>query len=379
MPVFGLHPAGLLETIFEQIGVGVTVLDQQEKLVFANRTAIKLLGEPADGSVTFRQWRSKYRLEGADGREMPIEDSAVMQALRGERVEAQEVRATSADGSAKWLLTWAYPFLAMGLAGVIAVIVDETREVELRQAISRLQRMETLGAVAAGLTHNLNNVLNTIALSIASATRENVSVEECQLRLKEISAASMKAGELVYRLMQFGRTQELNFKAVQVNDVVADVLLLLRPMFRENVAVTTQLCRELPAINVDSMQLEQALVNLIMNALDAMPLGGELRVSTALVPPNKGAGENMRSSVSITVGDTGVGIPKELQAVIFDPFFTTKAAGKGTGLGLSSVYGIVKQHSGTIDVQSAPGAGTVFVISLPVEPGVFEAKASSLA
>jgi signal transduction histidine kinase len=231
--------------------------------------------------------------------------------------------------------------------------------------------MESLGAVAAGLTHNLNNVLDTITLSAELAGRENISLEECQERVKQISAATARAADLVRRLMQFGRTQEIKLDLVQINDVVSGVLQLVRSLFRPNVAVKIDLCPDLPLVKADAPQLEQVLINLIVNALDAMPRGGELRISTALEHNVDTEGDaKTRDSVSITVADTGVGIPEELQTVIFDPFFTTKPAGQGTGLGLSSVYGIVRQHKGSVKVHSAPGAGSAFAIFLPAETQV---------
>ena len=166
MPIFGLHPAGLLETIFEEIGIAMAVIDHRHNVVFANRNAVDLLGEAPDKPITFREWRTNYRLEDQVGREIPFDESAVMRAFHGERVEGQEMRAVLPNGSSKWLLAWAYPFSAMGMSGVIAFIVDETTEVELRRTVNQLQRLETLGAVAAGLTHNLNNLLETITLSV---------------------------------------------------------------------------------------------------------------------------------------------------------------------------------------------------------------------
>jgi len=368
MPIFGLHPEGLLETIFEEIGVALAVVDQQQKLVFANKVAIDLLGG-AERPASFQEWHKHYRLEDADGREILLENSPAMRALRGERVETHEVRAFFPNGSSKWLLVWAYPFSAMGMSGVIVIAVDESIEVGLRRAVSQLQRMESLGAVAAGLTHNLNNVLDTITLSAELGRRENISIGECQGYFKQISAAATRAADLVRRLMQFGRTQPMQLDLVQINDVVSAVLQLVRSLFRENVSVKIDLSPDLPLVKADAPQIEQVLINLIVNALDAMPRGGELKISTAVVEPDGDALEGARAhtSVSITVADTGVGIPEELQSLIFDPFFTTKPAGKGTGLGLSSVYGIVRQHKGSIKVQSSPGVGSAFAILLPVE------------
>src|SRR5436190_7991892 len=134
MPLFGLQPADLFQTIFEGIGVAVAIVDRQEKLVFANRTALALLGEDGKMPATFQEWRRKYRFENSLGDEVPLEQSAVMRAMRAQHVESEEVRVRLADGSMKWLLSWAYPFSVMGMSGVVALVVDETTEVELRRA-----------------------------------------------------------------------------------------------------------------------------------------------------------------------------------------------------------------------------------------------------
>lgn len=367
MPIFGLHPAGLLETIFEEIGIAVAVIDRQENFVFANRTAIELFGQTAGTTLTFREWRNRYRSEDLEGHEIALEDSAVMRALRGERVEAMETRATFPSGATKWLRMWAYPFSAMGMSGVLALTVDETTEVELRRALSQLQRMESLGAVAAGLTHNLNNVLDTIVLTAETARKKNISAQEYEARLDQILAAVSKATGMIRRLMQFGRTQNMHYRPVQVNDIVLEALQLTRPMCQYTVKVKTDLGKLLPMVIADPSQLEQVLVNLIVNALDAMPSGGELTIKTMRNTNAKPERNSPNDSVSIVVADTGTGIPKGIQSAIFDPFFTTKPPGKGTGLGLSSVYGIVRQHKGTISVESAPGAGASFVVSLPAQ------------
>ena len=377
MPIFGLHPAGLLETIFEEIGIAVAIIDQQENFVFANRTAIDLFGQTAGTTLTFREWRNQYRLEDLEGHEIKLEESAVMRALQGERVEAMETRATFPSGATKWLRMWAYPFSAMGMSGVLALTVDETTEIELRQVVSQLQRMDSLGAVAAGLTHNLNNVLDTIVLTVEAARRESISAAEYDARLNQVLSAVSKAAGMVKRLMQFGRTQNMHYRPVQVNDIVLEALQLTRPLCQDNVKVKTNLGKLLPTIIADPSQFEQVLVNLIVNALDAMPTGGELSITTTTLNPKAKAEGNLpNQSVLIIVSDTGMGIPKGIQSAIFDPFFTTKPPGKGTGLGLSSVYGIVKQHSGTITVESAPGAGASFVISLPSQVDRSETSAA---
>jgi signal transduction histidine kinase len=258
----------------------------------------------------------------------------------------------------------------MGLEGVITLIVDETSEVELRKAAAQLHRMETLGVLAAGLTHDFNNILNTISTNIAVAAATESCSPTLQTRFDHISKAVDTAGELVRRLMQFSRTQELHQRSLQANDVVRAALRLVQPLLRKNISVEIDLAEDLPMVCADSSQMEQVIVNLILNALDAMPNGGTLRVSTSAGHRAERAeshADNEREFICISVTDTGVGIPTELQSVIFEPFFTTKPPGKGTGLGLSSSYGIVRQHNGEIEVQSEPNRGTTFNVFFPTK------------
>lgn len=369
MPIFGLQPAGLLQTIFENIEIAVAVIDTDETIVFANNTALQLFGSVEGSPVSFQDWRNNFGFEDPAGNEIPIERSAVMRALKGERVESQELRLKMPDGKIKWIQVWAYQFCAMGLEGVITLIADQTSEVELRKTVAQLHRMETLGVLAAGLTHDFNNILNTISTNIALASATESCSPELQMRFDHISEAVDTAAELVRRLMQFSKKQVLHRRILQVNDVVRDVLRLVQPLLRKNISLAVDLAETLPTVYADSSQMEQVIINLIMNALDAMPDGGSLRVSTS-------AGNHDQKAVShadngkficLSVADTGIGIPVEIQSAIFEPFYTTKPAGKGTGLGLSSSYGIVQQHNGRIEVESEPGRGTTFNVFIPTE------------
>jgi len=228
--------------------------------------------------------------------------------------------------------------------------------------------MEDVGAIAAGLAHNFNNILSTISLNVDVALMEEGVSESTRVRLQQISEASWKAVGLVKRLLQFSRRRELQVRPVQINWVVTEVLNLVHPILR-NLRVNTDLGQEIPELEVDPMEIEQVLVNMIVNAKDAMPEGGELTVSTQ-VETSKSAeatGETgIEQFVNITIADTGTGIPADIQSRIFEPFFTTKTAEKGTGLGLSSAYGIVQQHHGKITVSSELGKGTKFIVRLPV-------------
>jgi two-component system cell cycle sensor histidine kinase/response regulator CckA len=261
----------------------------------------------------------------------------------------------------------------MGLEGVVVLVTDETTEVEIRKAASQMQRMETLGALAAGITHDFNNVLNTITSNVALAKQNGGYSQQVGIRLDQISDAVNNAAGLIQRLMQFSRSQDLHLRSLGVNDVVRDVLRLTQSLLHKNIRLTLTLEEDLPAVDGDFSQLEQVLVNLIVNALDAMPDGGDLTIATHLALRNqtdmveKESIVHNRQEVQISITDTGTGIPIEIQSAIFEPFFTTKPEGKGTGLGLSSAFGIIRQHGGEIEVSSSPGIGATFIVSLPAQ------------
>jgi two-component system, cell cycle sensor histidine kinase and response regulator CckA len=374
MPLFGLHPQGLLQTIFEDIGVALFVVDREERVVFANRTALQLFDttSAAEGA-RFRDLRSTFRFEDSLGNEIPLAESVVIRALKSEPVESQEVRLKKPNGEMRWLTAWAYRFSSMGLEGVVVLVTDETTEVEARKAAAQLQRMETLGALAAGITHDFNNVLNTITSNVALAKQDGGYSHKVGNHLDQISDAVNNAAGLIRRLMQFGRSQDLHLRSLGVNDVVRDVLRLTQSLLHKNIRLTLTLEEDLPTVYGDFSQLEQVLVNLIVNALDAMPDGGDLTIATHLALRNQTDLVEKESilpriqQVQISITDTGIGIPIETQSAIFEPFFSTKPEGKGTGLGLSSAFGIIRQHGGGIEVSSSPGVGATFIVSLPAQ------------
>jgi signal transduction histidine kinase len=193
--------------------------------------------------------------------------------------------------------------------------------------------------------------------------------EATRTRLRQVALALEKGATLSRRLLQYSRAHKLQIQLVPINEVVTRALELVQPLLGNGIRLKTALQPGLPALEADPGELEQVLVNLVMNAVDAMPHGGELEIRTTEVAcrPTTPGDKDVTPGpyVLISVADTGIGIPEDLHARIFEPSFTTKP-GKGAGLGLSSAYGIVRQHGGRITVQSAPGAGAKFNVLLPV-------------
>jgi signal transduction histidine kinase len=348
--------------------VALAVIDHEGRWVFSNQAATNLFG--ATENLSFTEWRRDHKFHDSQGRELPAAQAPLLRALAGEEVKPGDVRVTLPDGRSKWLHAAAQAFSVLGLAGVFVIVTDETEQVELRKAMEQAQRMEALGILAGGLVHDFNNILSVLSGNITLALNDE-SVLEIRARLQQMEAALDKGAALVTRLMQYRRKQDTRLAPVQINEVVYAALDLARPLLKGQVRVKSELSHRLPVVQADFSKLEQVFLNLILNALDAMPEGGELAIRTELVSGNRVAeGKNNGENpfVRITITDTGIGIPEHLQVSIFDPFFTTKPGGKAVGLGLSSAQSIVREHNGHINVQSALGAGTKFSVYLPVQP-----------
>jgi two-component system, cell cycle sensor histidine kinase and response regulator CckA len=243
-------------------------------------------------------------------------------------------------------------------------------EQQLRQA----QRMEAVGRLASGVAHDFNNLLTAIQGHAQFLAEDLESDHPSRADVEEILHSSERAAALTRQLLAFSRGQVMQPETVQLNQVITMMERLLRRVISEDIAVESVLADKLWTVRADPSQLEQVLVNLIVNARDAMPRGGRITIKTAnaeLVPDFSAGREDVIPGeyAMLAVSDTGAGMDRETQARIFEPFFTTKTADKGTGLGLSTVFGIIKQMSGHIFVYSEPGHGTTFKIYLPRADG----------
>jgi CheY-like chemotaxis protein len=231
--------------------------------------------------------------------------------------------------------------------------------------------MEAIGLLAGGIAHDFNNLLTAIG-GYTEVVLETLDDGDPRLEdLKEVAKAAKRAAALTRHLLAVSRRQILQPTVLDVNGMVVDVQKLLRRTIPENIDLQLELSPALSSVRADRGQLEQVVLNLAINAGDAMPQGGHLRLATDTVDIDQAWAHRRRPMpvgqyVRLTVSDTGMGMTQETQAHIFEPFFTTKERGKGTGLGLATVYGIVKQSDGFIWVESHVGAGTTFEIYLPV-------------
>jgi two-component system, cell cycle sensor histidine kinase and response regulator CckA len=281
------------------------------------------------------------------------------------------------DGSIAWIRDRAFPIRdATGeVVRVVGVATDITGQRQLEQQLAQAQRMESIGRLAGGVAHDFNNLLTVILPSVQMALAKLPPGSSVQGELDAIEDAADRAARLTAQLLAFARRQVVAPARLELNELARHMEQLLRRVIGEDIELTTVLAAEPDAVVADRSQLEQVLVNLAINARDAMPHGGRLSIATRTVSVDRQQAGGVRVKeadhvepgeyVVLAVSDTGVGIPNHALPHVFEPFFTTKPAGRGTGLGLSTCYGIVHQAGGVISVDTAVGRGTTFTIMLP--------------
>ena len=246
------------------------------------------------------------------------------------------------------------------------LISDITQRRKLEESLRQAQKMEAVGQLTGGIAHDFNNILGTI-LANSEFLIDELGEKDPRLEdANEIKLAAQRAAALTRQLLAFSRKQVLELRVTELNPIISNVERMLRRLIGEDIELSVRLCNDLGKVQIDQGQIEQVLLNLAVNARDAMPRGGKLLIETANVGfETRSGGVGPGHYVVITVTDTGVGMDAETQQRIFEPFFTTKELGKGTGLGLATSHGIVAQSGGYITVYSELGRGTAFKVYLP--------------
>ena len=342
--------------ILTNINEGFLVVDGQWRLTYLNRKASELVRKSVDELLTTNLWESFPALIGTPAEEelqRAMRDDVPVRCL----FHYEPLRA--------WFDFGAYPS-GDGRALLLRDITDHQRlESQLRQA----QKMEAVGRLAGGIAHDFNNLLTVINGYAEFALQEIPSDLALCGSINEILGAGRRAAELTDSLLAFSRKSVRQPTVIKFNDAVRNTAKMLGRVVSEDIQISVQLAEDLWDVEADRGQLEQVLVNLAVNARDAMPQGGILTIETSNVEIDESAGQRLSVAAGqyamMAVSDTGSGMDADTQAHMFEPFFTTKAPGKGTGLGLATVYGIVKHSGGAVSVYSEVGRGSTFKVLIP--------------
>ncbi|MGH7204675.1 MAG: ATP-binding protein [Nitrospiraceae bacterium] len=341
-------------------------ITKQNRIVFMNSTGFQLLGATSPEQVIGRSPFDFFHPEYD-----PVTTGRIRQVLeRGESVPLMEEQIIRLDGIGVAVEIAASPFTYQGFTAMQVVLRNISERKQLEEQLSQSQKMEAVGQLAGGVAHDFNNML-TIITGHGDLLVETTSLSEDQRQsIEQIRLAAKRAASLTTKLLAFSRRQMLRPKVLDLNAVAAGMEQMLRPLLGVDIDLVPLLNPSLGHVKADPGQLEQVIINLSMNAQDAMPQGGRLTLETDNVELDEAQAQQHIEAragqhVMLAVSDTGIGMDTKTQSHIFEPFFTTKPKDKGTGLGLSTVYGIVKQSGGFICVESVPGRGTSFKIYLP--------------
>ncbi|MEE8585685.1 MAG: PAS domain S-box protein, partial [Acidobacteriota bacterium] len=304
----------------------------------------------------------------------PEDLAAVQESFQGTlqgRGEPLEYRVRTKGGQLRWVRSSSRSITRNGeVVGVRGVMADITQQRALEDQMRQAQKMEAVGQLAGGIAHDFNNLLTTILGHCDLMADSLAEHDPMRSGLEEVRKAASTAASLTQQLLAFSRKQRLWMKILNLTAVIRDLELLLARMLGENIGLRTKLPPTLGRIRCDQAQLEQVIIQLVVNARDAMPRGGRLTIEATNVDfprqqPFRQFVVPAGRYVELSVRDTGSGMDSETLAHIFEPFFTTKEKRHGTGLGLATVYGIVKQSGGYVSADSEPGAGTAFRIYFP--------------
>jgi PAS domain S-box-containing protein len=366
-----------LQQVLDALQVGVSVVDKQGRIVVANTSDRQLWGGgPDQGAHEVAEHRGWWADTGEPVRP---EEWGALRAIGGEFSADEEVLIETADGEQKTILNSATPLLDESgeIVGAVNISQDvtatkaaEATRARLEEQVHRAQKMESVGRLAGGIAHDFNNLLTGILSYSDLILQELRPADPIRADVEQIRDAGQRAANLTRQLLAFSRRQLLQPRVLSLNALVTDMEPMLGRLAGPTVTVETELDPGLGSVSVDPVRLEQVLVNLVVNAREAMPQGGRIRISTAnwreeAATGQRGGGAPPREYVSLWVSDTGIGMDAATQSRIYEPFFTTKPVGSGVGLGLSTVYGIVEQSGGFITLKSAPGEGAIFGIHFP--------------
>ena len=395
-----------LRALLDSLETGVVACDQAGVVTLSNRATRELHGLP-EGPLSPETWGSHYQLYDADGISLlKTEDLPLHRVLRGERLRNVEMVIRHASGVERTVLASGQPITddhGLRLGGVVA-LHDITDRKELEAQFRQAHKMEAMGMLAAGVAHDFNNLLTVINCYCELLNDQLEPGHPGLGDVEEIANAGRRASDLTRQLLAFSRRQVLQTRVLDLNTVVADVGSMLQRLIGSDIELAFTSASDLGSIRADAGQIEQVLLNLVINARDAMSDGGKISIRTSNCTVSearlavsqdatrkRAAGSGSVGSVhvpydippgdyvALTVTDTGCGMDSETAAQVFVPFFTTKDASRGTGLGLSTVHGIVTQSGGYIALETTPTVGTSFTVYLPLIAGASDSVGSATA
>ena len=352
-----------LETVTQNMGAGLAFISKDYRIIWANKVLKQIFGA-IEGEICHLTYNKSNEIcPGCGVREIFEKGSEkVVHEQEGKDLEGNtiwsEIVATSVkdkDGN-----------ITAALELVIPITERKKLEAQLRQA----QKMEAIGQLAGGIAHDFNNALTLIKTCSELTLFDLKESDPLREKIEMILEATNRSADLAHRLLAFSRRQVMEMKVLDLNNLLKDLDKMLRRVIGEDIELVNVLAEDLGRVKVDPGQVEQVVLNLALNAKDAMPRGGKLTIETANVELDETYSRTHVDVipgryVMLAVSDTGIGMTPEIKNRLFEPFFTTKEKGKGTGLGLAMVYGIVKQSGGNIWIYSEAGMGTTFKVYLP--------------
>ena len=361
------------QTVFENTGTGTVIIKEDTTIALVNRKFEELTGYSRDEIEGQKSWTEfvadkdlermkKYHYKRRKEGKTPPNQYEFQLIDRNEKLHDMMVVVDT------------IPDTDQSVASFLDITerkkAEKERE-ELRKQVYQKQRLESIGTLAGGIAHDFNNILTVIQGHAQMLLRSMDQSNKIYDRIDKIYDSGKKAADLIQQLLLFSREEETEYKVVNINKVIKKAETILNRLIGENIVIHKNLSPNISTIKADKGQIEQVIINLAINSRDAMPEGGDFYINTKNIEIGTEIAKNTKDFsrgkyVCLQVEDTGHGMDEKTQEKIFDPFFTTKGRAEGTGMGLSVVHGIVKEHDGSINVESEPGEGTIFKIYFPI-------------